>query len=232
MSSLVSMGPALETFEPAHDVVAADSVIPLPSQAGTQSAFAQAQIRSLVRQVFRPDPSRSRVVFSPVDHDTDISQLCIAVGNTLSAEKSGTVCIVGNGTNGETDSHSSHPQKKFGRLREAGLQLSSQLWLFPQNQLLEKEGLHPLAALRGRLSELELEFDYILIQAPAVTATSDAALLGNLCDGVVLVIQANSTRRVVAAKAKSILETADARLLGVVLTNRTFPIPESIYKRL
>lgn len=232
MSHLVGLRPEFETIEPAHNLVASHSATSLLSQAGTHSAFAQAQIRSLVRQVFRADASRLRVVFSPVDDDTDISSLCLAVGQTLSQEKSGTVCVVRNCVDGQPQSQPSHSQKKFGILRDAGLQLSPQLWLFPQSHLFEERGPHPLAALRGRLSELELEFDYTLIQAQAVTSSSDAALLGNLCDGVILVIQANSTRRVAAAKAKRILETADARLLGVVLADRTFPIPESIYKRL
>jgi Mrp family chromosome partitioning ATPase len=53
-----------------------------------------------------------------------------------------------------------------------------------------------------------------------------------LADGVVLVLEANSTRRVTAKKAKQALEAANVRILGTVLNNRTFPIPEGLYRRL
>ena len=51
-------------------------------------------------------------------------------------------------------------------------------------------------------------------------------------DGVVLVLEANSTRRVAARKAQQAVEAANVRVLGTVLNNRTFPIPEKIYRLL
>ena len=56
--------------------------------------------------------------------------------------------------------------------------------------------------------------------------------MGGLCDGIVLVVEANSTRRVAAQKVKERLHAANARLLGAVLSDRTFPIPEAIYRKL
>jgi len=49
---------------------------------------------------------------------------------------------------------------------------------------------------------------------------------------MVLVVEANSTRRVAAQKVKERLHAANARLLGTVLSGRTFPIPDMIYKKL
>ncbi len=83
---------------------------------------------------------------------------------------------------------------------------------------------------RERLVELRSEFDYVLIEAPAVNINGTATLLGALSDGVVLVVEANSTRREVARKAKDSLDRANVRLLGAVLNNRTFPIPDLIYR--
>jgi succinoglycan biosynthesis transport protein ExoP len=56
--------------------------------------------------------------------------------------------------------------------------------------------------------------------------------MGSLCDGMVLVVEANLTRRVAAQKVKEKLHAANARLLGAVLSQRTFPIPQTIYKKL
>jgi capsular exopolysaccharide synthesis family protein len=86
--------------------------------------------------------------------------------------------------------------------------------------------------LRSRLAELRAEFDYVLLDGPPVNLYADTALLGKLADGVVLVVQANSTHREVARKAKESLEGAKVRLLGAVLNKRTFPIPESLYRKL
>jgi len=46
------------------------------------------------------------------------------------------------------------------------------------------------------------------------------------------VIEANRTRRLTARKAKETLDAAGVRLLGTVLNNRTFAIPEAIYRKL
>ncbi len=84
----------------------------------------------------------------------------------------------------------------------------------------------------SRLRELRLEFDYTVLHGPPAGLCSEAALLGHLTDGIVLVLEANSTRRVAAQKVKQTLQATNARLLGTVLNQRTFPIPEGIYKKL
>jgi len=51
-------------------------------------------------------------------------------------------------------------------------------------------------------------------------------------DGIILVVSAHRTRRIAARKIKEVLEAAQARILGTVLSDRIFPIPEGIYRRL
>ena len=41
-----------------------------------------------------------------------------------------------------------------------------------------------------------------------------------------------TTRRIAARKIKETLEAAEARILGTVLSDRVFPIPDRIYRRL
>jgi hypothetical protein len=83
-----------------------------------------------------------------------------------------------------------------------------------------------------RLRELRAHFDYVLIAAPPIAECPSMASLGQRTDGVVLIIEANDTRRDVAMRAKQQWERANSRLLGAVLNNRTFPIPDSLYARL
>jgi Mrp family chromosome partitioning ATPase len=65
-----------------------------------------------------------------------------------------------------------------------------------------------------------------------VGVSVDAAILGQVAGGTVLVIDADRTRRIAARKAKEFLDTADIKLLGTVLYNRSFSIPKMLYDRL
>jgi hypothetical protein len=208
----------------------------------TLESFAEEQIRGLVRQVFLPGwpkPCR-QVVFSPVDQGPDIASICMQVGQTLADEGSGVACVVEachNGCEGEaalTDRLAAlSGDKRFGTLRDLSQQLSASLWFMPRSVFLggNETGLST-AWLRARLAELRLEFDYTVLQGPAAGTGSEAALLGATCDGLVLVLQANTTRRATAQRVKETLHLVNARLLGTVLSERTFPIPSAIYRRL
>jgi len=94
------------------------------------------------------------------------------------------------------------------------------------------QGLVGSDRMRLRLSELRSEFDYLLIDAAAMSVSNDSVILGRSSDGVVLVLKANASRREWARRAVHELQTAKARVLGAVLNQRTFPIPEKIYKKL
>jgi hypothetical protein len=82
------------------------------------------------------------------------------------------------------------------------------------------------------LTKLRNEFEYSVIQGPAADVSSEFASLGRLADGIILVIEAHSTRKAIARKLKEILETTESRILGTVLSGRRFPVPYGIYRRL
>lgn len=82
----------------------------------------------------------------------------------------------------------------------------------------------------GGLEPLRAEFDYFVIAASA--CSSDMPILCDLCDAAVLVLTANITRREAGIRAKQDLVRQGVNLLGVVLDQRTWPIPEYIYRRL
>jgi Mrp family chromosome partitioning ATPase len=96
----------------------------------------------------------------------------------------------------------------------------------------ENENALSAESLRSTVRELRLEFDYTVFHGPPAGLHSEAALLGQMSDGIVLVLKANSTRRVAAQKVIQKLQAANVRLLGTVLNERTFPIPERIYRKL
>lgn len=74
--------------------------------------------------------------------------------------------------------------------------------------------------MRSLLEEAKQEFDVIILDSPPVLAVTDAQVLSNLTDGVVLVVSAGKTEVDAAKKAKELLQSAKAKILGVVLNNK------------
>jgi Mrp family chromosome partitioning ATPase len=76
------------------------------------------------------------------------------------------------------------------------------------------------------------DFDYVLIDCPALTEAGDALRLSPDSDGAFLVVAAERTRRDQIEHAQKMLLHSTDRLLGLVLNRRTYPVPEFLYKLL
>lgn len=83
-----------------------------------------------------------------------------------------------------------------------------------------------------RLNELRRAFAYVLIAAPAASASPHMVLLGKGADGVILVLESQLTRREAARAIKQSLAEAGVQLLGAVLNNHTHAIPGKLYNML
>ena len=184
------------------------------------------------------------VIFAPVDVAHESGRICARAGATLAACVSDSVCLV--------DANLSSPSLhryfgienegyglqemlvQSGEIRQFARQLPGQnLWLVTcRRECVDSHTLWSSDSMRLRLAEMHAAFDYVLIQAPPVSLDGTATLLGSFADGIVLVIEANSTRRAVALKVKEDLAFGKLPLLGAVLNNRTFPIPKVFYQHL
>ncbi len=69
-----------------------------------------------------------------------------------------------------------------------------------------------LKTLMGRMESM---FDWIIVDSPPAALVSDASLLANFCDGVLMVVRSNVTSAEAARRAR--LEFSPEQLLGVVL---------------
>ena len=69
--------------------------------------------------------------------------------------------------------------------------------------------------LKGLLDRLVPMFDWIIIDSPPAVPVSDASLLANACDGVLMVVRSDATPFDVARKARQ--EFSEKHLVGVVL---------------
>ena len=79
---------------------------------------------------------------------------------------------------------------------------------------------------------LRNEFDYALIDCPSLKESGDLLSVAPFVDGVILVVEANKTRREQIRYAEHVIETAQGKLAGHVLNKRTYTIPGWLYRRL
>ena len=200
--------------------------------------FAREQIWGLIRQVFfasLASPVR-QIVLAAVEPGTDVARICRQVGEALALETSRGVAVVNRGPENYQGSGKDRDRVRPGiegsstPLLEFATQVRSNLWLLPQGKILTSGVGAP--NLHGRLSKLRREFEYSIVEGPPAAESSEAAVLGRSADGIILVLEAHRTRRAAARKIKRTLDAAGARVLGLVLTGRKFPIPEGIYRRL
>jgi Mrp family chromosome partitioning ATPase len=88
------------------------------------------------------------------------------------------------------------------------------------------------ASLHSLLGAIRTCFEFSIVAGPCAAESTAVIAMAQQADGIVLVMSAQRTRRIAARKIKEKLEAARAHLLGVVLSDRVFPIPERIYRRL
>lgn len=92
-------------------------------------------------------------------------------------------------------------------------------------ELESETGIDLLQALRANLG-------YTLIDCPAIATSDEAAMLAPDVDGVVLVIEADRTKREQIFRARQTIEMANGNLMGLVLNRRRHVVPEWFYRRL
>jgi Mrp family chromosome partitioning ATPase len=183
------------------------------------------------------------VVFAGIDHGNGCSEVAVSVAQALAGNACGGVCLV------EANFRSpglpaffnttNHYGLTDALLQEAPIRsmmkpiCNGRLWLLSSGSLAtDSPVLLTSERLKARFSELRQEFEFVIVDAPPMTLYADAIALGKLSDGVVLVVEADSTRREAALNAVGTLRSSQIEVLGAVLNKRTFPIPEPIYSRL
>lgn len=68
------------------------------------------------------------------------------------------------------------------------------------------------------IEKLSKEFSHVVFDAPPVMGLADAPLVGSIVEGMVFVMEANSTQRSMAKVALGRLASSSSQLLGIVLT--------------
>ena len=207
---------------------------------------AREEMLRLVQSVFLLQGESEKgkvVVFSAVDSRSGCSRVCSHAAQILADSVPGSVCLVdGNfrepslaATFRASNHHGlSDALRAPEPIREYARKICGEnLWLIPCGSAVDQSiGLLHSDLVRKRVDDLREAFDYVLIDTPPLNAYSEGVALGQSADGLVLVLEANSTRRDATARITERLQAMQVNILGAVLNKRTFPIPDPLYRRL
>ena len=187
------------------------------------------QIQALAHRLFfdhEAGPVRN-AAFCPVEASAQTAPMCLDVAKALAAGGKYDIGLIDASASGlplqqqlqiSTPAHS-----------KPTWPISSRLWLVPR----ESWGQEPEAVSDedlDRLRDLMMDFDFsVLYCSPASWLT---VRIAQRCDGLVLILTANKTRRLAAAQIKEQLTRAHIPLLGTVLAERRLPVPQGLYTRL
>jgi Mrp family chromosome partitioning ATPase len=236
-----------EVIEELYDQVGRKDEFPSPLVLGSEALPASTSPASgldeealrLVRRVFltSPEASPRQVMFCSVDGKGFSAAVCANAARALASVVSKPVCVIdGNLRSPSLSDHlgidkgsaifNDHvsPGRKWAKV-------GSNLWFVGPQLIADQSGsLLPQERLRETMAQLREVFDFALIDAPGTNLSDDTSTLGKFADAAILVIDATHTRRLAARKAVDSLESAGVRVIGTVLCNRSFPIPERIYR--
>jgi hypothetical protein len=205
----------------------------------TPEKFGREQIQGLVRQVFLSNMGRPvrQVVFSALEPETDVKHICRQVGEALAVETMGRIAVVGGYPQVLPEGETSKPEMgersakdESAQVRRGAIRVRGNLWLMPSQETDGERG--ATAWLHSYLDTMRREFEYSIVEGPPAGESNEAMAMAQLADGIILVLSARHTRRITARKTKEMLEAAQVRILGTVLSDRVFPIPHGIYRRL
>jgi capsular exopolysaccharide synthesis family protein len=230
---------AVKTAPPAIPMPIAEDVVyqkPVPVDDGS--------VR-LVQQLLAPQAldAPRMVVFAAIEHRNGCTHTAVSVAETLAANGDRSVCLVegnfrsparGGMFRTSNDQGFSDALSRDGAIRSFAKSVHNDgLWIMSAGRLTtESANLLSSDRLNARCKELRQEFDIVIVDAPPLGHYADAIALGRLSDGVVLVIEAESTRKESALAAVESLRSSDVRILGAVLNKRVYPIPQKLYSKL
>ena len=194
---------------------------------------------NLAQRVFLSEgPNSPHVVaLCAVERNGGASGICLELGKVLAAYSTRPVCLIDGNLHAAPASallKTNYPVSSPNPGHDHCQEISPNLWFtaIEAPSSWTENGTAPAHQFKERLDYLRTRFHFIVIDSPEASGQGDAAVLGQLADGAILVIEANSTRKAAALQAKKTMEAMNVRILGSVLNNRTFPIPERLYRKL
>jgi len=73
--------------------------------------------------------------------------------------------------------------------------------------------------MRRLVSTLQAKYTHVVFDSPPIASFTDGVLIATLVDGVVLVVHAGRSSRVIVRRSRQILQEVGAKIFGIVLNN-------------
>jgi len=206
--------------------------------------FSNEESLQLVQRLFfvQAEESPRVVAFAGIEESEGCSSICAAVAETLARITPGTVCLLEANFRmptlptffASTKQGFNEALHREGPIRSFATQVSpGNLWFIAAGTLtMDSPGALGLQSLRTRLAELRSQFDYVIIDVAPLNRYADALSIGRWIDGMVMVLEANTTRRETAQNVVQSLRSAHIDILGAVLNNHTSAIPARVDRKL
>lgn len=238
-SSSAAAAPSMAVADVPRPEVAEDARCPITDE------HTSAEMKKLVERLFMGGGREAPhvVVFAPVEQTSAANGICAQAAAMLARQSGKSVCVV--------DANIASPSlhRCFNVANDAGISdclLSGRSVRGSRHKVpdldltivtagsrtADWETMISSGAMTDKMRELRQQFEYLLIEGSPLTSASTALLHGRLADGVLMIVEANSTRRELVRKVKADLDALEIPVLGTVLNNRDFPIPEYLYRKL
>lgn len=225
-------------FEPLPDL---EQRIPAALPAASLDAVRRLELTRLAGSIFHAGTASPRmVVVAAVDQTDACGWITACLGELLAGRSERSVCIVDadvrqgamhNLLQIAPDPGWSDALREALPLRSCYRRLQDKLWVLTAGS----EGLDQrivMENLRSLLQSLHQDFTHSLVGCPPVGVFPHLPELTPFVDGVVLIVEAGATRREKVTAAKDALDRARIPVLGAILNNRSFPVPQWLYERL
>ncbi len=210
------------TQEPkAEDQKAAGTQVKSPT--GSLPSVTRNQLESMLRKI-SSTPLRV-LTFCGVDTDSDASLITACEAELLSKTNTGSVCVFDASSVGDGVSDLFGPEKPVENVGRALLytRIDENLWVASRDTA--PRSASSSLGMTDLIAELRDNFNRVLVHADPAALSTETEAIGQLSDGLILVIEAEFTARDLTQQVKAEFESANIKVLGAVLNNCHSRIP-------
>ena len=187
------------------------------SSSRQSTSFVQGAIEAMER--VRAEHGRCVFVFTAPSRKTGTTYVVNMIAEELTAQFDATIAVI------PTEALKGCDPKK---MPQGYVEQAPKLWAAVPDEALNHM---PDFALESVwISPGANGFDFVLVDCPALEASPVALRWAAEVDGVVMVVQAGSTRIDQIESAQRLLQSSAGKLKGMILNRRTYPIPRFLYK--
>lgn len=182
------------------------------------------QLESMMRKI-SSTPALRVLTFCGVDTDSDACLITACEAELLSRTNAGSVCVFDASSVGDGFADLFEPEKPVENPDRALLytRIDENLWMASRDTA--PHSASSSLGLADLIAELRNNFNRVLVHADPAALSTETEAIGQLSDGLIMVIEAELTARDLTQQVKAEFESANIKVFGAVLNNCHSRIP-------